>query len=65
MREQNRTFDEVAAEADVSVRTLYNAAGGMNCNRSTKRLIATALRASVEEVWPEPETLVVQEETAV
>lgn len=55
MREQNRTFDDVAADADISVRTLYNAADGMNCNRSTKRLIASALNKSVEDVWPDEE----------
>lgn len=64
MREQNRTFDEVAAEADIAVRTLYNAADGLNCNRSTRRLIASALGKSVEEIWTEEDQSLETLETA-
>lgn len=52
MREQERTFEEVAVEAGVSVRTLYNAADGRKSNRSTRKLIAAALGKEVRELWP-------------
>lgn len=52
MREQNRTFEEVAHEAGVSVRTVYNAADGLNCNRGTRKLIAAALDKDIGDLWP-------------
>ncbi len=52
MREQQRTFEQVAADAGVSVRTVYNAADGINSNRSTRKLIAAALGKDVDYLWP-------------
>lgn len=40
--------EEVATTAGVSVRTIYNAADGINSNRGTRKLIAAALDTSVE-----------------
>lgn len=54
MQEQGRTFEEVAIAAGVSVRTVYNAADGINSNRGTRKLIAAALDTSVEALWPIP-----------
>lgn len=54
MREQNRTFEQVAADAGVSVRTVYNAADGIKSNRSTRKLIAAALGKDVDYLWPKP-----------
>lgn len=52
MREQERTFEQVAAEAGVSVRTVYNAADGRNSNKGTRKLIAAVLKKEVEYLWP-------------
>ncbi len=52
MRERGVTFEQVAASAGVSVRTVYNAADGLNSNRGTRKLIALALGCPVEDLWP-------------
>lgn len=57
MRERGVTFEQVAASAGVSVRTVYNAADGLNSNRGTRKLIALALGCPVEELWPTPAPL--------